>query len=137
MLSPAALRKVVEKGETLSRREETLVRVARMLPYLRMRRSLKRDFRMVFTFRVPGRFLGKFVKSLASVSLRPEIVLEKLAKEINLGQMLKQFSSPLLVDLQVSPLGLVPKKEPNKFRLIHHLSYPEGGSLNVGIDPEL
>lgn len=35
----------------------------------------------------------------------------------------------------VSPLGLVPKKDPGQFRLIHHLSYPEGCSVNDGIDP--
>lgn len=28
------------------------------------------------------------------------------------------------------PLGLVPKKEANSFRLIHHLSFSEKGSLN-------
>lgn len=35
--------------------------------------------------------------------------------------------------MQISPLGLVPKKEPGKFRLIHHLSYPKGASINDGI----
>lgn len=33
-------------------------------------------------------------------------------------------------------MGVVPKKEPNKFRLIHHLSFPKGGSVNDFIDPE-
>ncbi|XP_056384123.1 polycystic kidney disease protein 1-like 3 [Hyla sarda] len=44
------------------------------------------------------------------------------------------FESPPLPGLQVSPLSLVPKKEPNKFRLIHHLSHPSGESVNDGID---
>ncbi len=39
--------------------------------------------------------------------------------------------------MRISPLGLVPKKQPNEFRLIHHLSYPAGQSLNDYIDPEL
>lgn len=30
----------------------------------------------------------------------------------------------------------MPKKEPNKFRLIHHLSFPKGRSVNDAIDPE-
>ncbi|KAM9324594.1 uncharacterized protein PAF06_000661 [Gastrophryne carolinensis] len=47
------------------------------------------------------------------------------------------FSDPPLEDLVVSPLGVVPKKEPGKFRLIHHLSFPRGGSVNDGIDKEL
>lgn len=38
----------------------------------------------------------------------------------------------------MSQLGLVPKKEPNKFRLIcRHLSYLQGGLVNDGIDQEL
>ncbi|KAM9329431.1 uncharacterized protein PAF06_002473 [Gastrophryne carolinensis] len=47
------------------------------------------------------------------------------------------FSDPPLEDLVVSPLGVVPKKERGKFRLIHHLSFPRGRSVNDGIDREL
>ena len=39
--------------------------------------------------------------------------------------------------LRISPLGLVPKKEPGEFPLLHHLSYPSGKSLNDFIDPKL
>ncbi|KAM4016896.1 uncharacterized protein ACNLHF_003047 [Anomaloglossus baeobatrachus] len=47
------------------------------------------------------------------------------------------FQDPPFSNLRISPLGVVPKKEPNKFRLIHHLSYPAGLSVNDGISPEL
>ncbi|XP_066430821.1 vomeronasal type-2 receptor 26-like [Eleutherodactylus coqui] len=47
------------------------------------------------------------------------------------------FQEPPLADFVVSPLGVVPKREPNKFRLIHHLSYSKGASVNDGIDAEL
>ena len=33
----------------------------------------------------------------------------------------------------ISPIGVVPKKEPGAYRLIHHLSYPHGNSINDGI----
>jgi len=33
----------------------------------------------------------------------------------------------------MSPLGIVPKKAPNEFRLIQHLSYPHENSVNSGI----
>ena len=36
-----------------------------------------------------------------------------------------------------SPISLVPKKEAGKFRLIQHLSWPEGESVNDFIDPTL
>lgn len=35
----------------------------------------------------------------------------------------------------MSLLRVVPKKDPGKFRLILHLSYPKGASVNDGIDP--
>ena len=37
---------------------------------------------------------------------------------------------------RVSPLGLALKKSPGEFRLIPHLSFPKGSSLNDGIYPE-
>ncbi|XP_063297730.1 apolipoprotein L6-like [Pelobates fuscus] len=47
------------------------------------------------------------------------------------------FASPPLVGLRVSPLVVVPKKEADKFRMIHHLSYPKGASVNDDIDKAL
>ncbi|CAJ0927872.1 unnamed protein product [Ranitomeya imitator] len=41
------------------------------------------------------------------------------------------FPIPPLDDLVVSLLAVVPKKEPNKFRLIQHSPYPKGRSLNT------
>ncbi|KAM3920262.1 uncharacterized protein RB166_014650 [Leptodactylus fuscus] len=46
------------------------------------------------------------------------------------------FSVPPFPNLRVSPLGVVPKKEVGKFRLIHHLSFPKGSSVNDGIPQE-
>ena len=36
----------------------------------------------------------------------------------------------------ISPLGLIPKSEPGKFRVIHDLSFPKGDSVNSGIPKE-
>ena len=40
---------------------------------------------------------------------------------------------PPTVNFVCSPTGLVPKKVEGEFRLIHHLSYPKGTSVNDGI----
>ena len=37
---------------------------------------------------------------------------------------------------RVSPLGVVPKKTLGEYRLIHHLSFPKGSSVNDGISSE-
>lgn len=47
------------------------------------------------------------------------------------------FPPTSLDSLQVSPLGVVPKKGTNKWRLILDLSSPEGHSVNDGIPPDL
>lgn len=47
------------------------------------------------------------------------------------------FPSLPLADLVISPLWVVPKKEPNKFRVIHHLSFTKAGSVNDVIDLEV
>ncbi|XP_073432884.1 uncharacterized protein [Dendrobates tinctorius] len=76
-------------------------------------------------------------KNLKSALQFPEVVSEKLSKEVLLGRMAGPFDAVPLANLRVSPLVVVPKKEPNKFRLIHHLLFPNGSSLNDGIDPQL
>ena len=52
------------------------------------------------------------------------------------GRVAGPFQTVPFTDFRVSPLGLVPKKQPGEYRLIHHLSYPEGDSINDYIDPE-
>ncbi|KAM4770950.1 uncharacterized protein WCC33_002735 [Rhinophrynus dorsalis] len=47
------------------------------------------------------------------------------------------FDSCPIEGLVVSPVGVVPKKEIGKFRLIQHLSYPEEGSVNDALEKEL
>ena len=41
-----------------------------------------------------------------------------------------------VTQFRVSPLGVVPKKAPGEYRLIHHLSFPHGASVNDGISTE-
>ena len=54
-----------------------------------------------------------------------------------MGRLAGPFSKSPLPNLMISPIGLVPKTEAGKFRLIQHLSYPEGSSINDGIDRDL
>lgn len=66
-----------------------------------------------------------FSDNLQPVNFNLDVVRSKLAGEVREGRMAGPFSSPSFNSFQVSPLGLVPKKKPNSFRLIHHLSHPE------------
>ena len=51
-----------------------------------------------------------------------------------MGRIARPFHPRPLPNLIVSPIGLVPKSEPGKFRLIQHSSFPDGDSINDGID---
>ena len=53
-----------------------------------------------------------------------------LAKECEAGHTAGPFATPPFDNMHVSPLGVVPKKEPGNWRLISH---PPGHSVNDGI----
>ena len=74
--------------------------------------------------------------NLKSALDQPAVVDKKLEKELELKRIAGPFPHPPFPSFRTSPLGLVAKKEPGKFRLIHHLSYPEGASINDGIPAE-
>ncbi|XP_048367316.1 uncharacterized protein LOC125441063 [Sphaerodactylus townsendi] len=90
-------------------------------------------------FRIP--FAGPRVPTdcgnLKSARDLPRVVEDKINKELQAGRIAGPFSSPPLPNLRVSPVGVVPKKTPGEFRMINHLSYPTGSSVNDGIDPEV
>ena len=71
-----------------------------------------------------------------SVNDNLSIVQTKLDKEKALGRIAGPCQNPPLYNMVVSPLGLVPKREPGYFRLIHDLSYPKENSVNAHIAPE-
>ena len=62
--------------------------------------------------------------------------MQKLKKELDSHRLAGPFQSLPLHPFCISPLGVVPKKTPGEFRLIHYLSYPKGSSVNDGIDSE-
>ena len=75
-------------------------------------------------------------KNLSSALENPEAVDFKLDKELSAHRLAGPFSDPPFEPFHVSPLGVVAKKTPGEFRLIHHLSFPKGTSVNDGISSE-
>ena len=75
-------------------------------------------------------------KTLQSARNLPSIVDEKLSKEISLGRIVGPFDKCPYENPVISPLGLREKKTPGEYRVIHHLSYPHGSSVNDGIPKE-
>lgn len=84
-------------------------------------------------------FVGKgceWVENARSVSLNMDVVKNKIDTEISLGRIAGPFATPPFENFRLSPLSIVPKKEPNSYRLIHNLSYPKIFSLNDVTDKE-
>ena len=90
-----------------------------------------------FSLGFQGPRIARDYECFASAAQRPLVVENKLQNEIELGRIAGPFESPPFPNLQCSPIGLVPKHEPNTFRLIHHLSFPAGESINDFIDKDL
>ena len=97
---------------------------------------LKQGFSKGFSIGFKGPRLPMDCKNLTSARANHCVVMEKLKKEIRLGRIAGPFVYPPMPNLRVSPIGLVPKSSGNAFRLIHHLSWPEGNSVNDWIDRE-
>ena len=67
----------------------------------------------------------------------PLVIDAAINNEVLLQRVQGPFENPPFINMQISPIGCVPKKAPNEYRMIHHLSYPEGSSINTHIIPEL
>lgn len=115
-----------------------------MLPYLKLYPDKQTaeviEFGFSFGFQIPAddcKWFPVLVNNLKSAALHPEIVANKLWKELSNNRIAGPFSDIPLRNMRISPLGVVPKRELGAYRLIHHLSYPKGLSVNDGISPDL
>jgi hypothetical protein len=76
------------------------------------------DLRFGARFGYDGPRMSKFSKNLKSAIDNPTIVSTNLAKEVALGHTAGPFTNPPFTNLQVSPIGIVPRKHSDKFRTI-------------------
>jgi hypothetical protein len=88
-----------------------------------------------FSIGFQGPKYSKLSSNHPSILESPEIVRPMIDKELHMGRIAGPFTTPPLDPFVVSPLGLVPKKELGKFRLIHNLSFPSQLAVNNFIDP--
>ena len=92
---------------------------------------------MVFSLNYMGPRMPTEANNLKSVNEHLELVKEKITKKVEAGLVAGPFKNRPISTLRVSPLGVIPKKQPGEYRIIHHLSYPENYSVNDFIDPAL
>ena len=97
---------------------------------------LATGFTMGFPLHYEGPRFSCTSNNLLSAMQNPTAVDAKISKELDAHRLAGPFSSPPFPVFRISPLGLVPKKIEGEFRLIHHLSFPKGSSLNDGISSD-
>ena len=119
----------------------TPINLNRLEPYLNgyfpdIVSTLVSGFKNGFPLHFSGIVNTQKGKNLPSALANPTVVDQKLAKELAALRLAGPFTTPPFHPFRVSPLGLVPKKIFGEFRLIHHLSFPRGSSVNNGIATE-
>ena len=119
----------------------TPIQIDRFLPFLdgyapSTVRYLRDGFTAGFHLDYTGQLISVHSNNLSSAMEKPEAVDAKLNKELSAHRLAGPFSEPPFEKFLVSPLGVVPKKIPGEYRLIHHLSFPKGASVNDGISSE-
>ena len=81
-------------------------------------------------FRIPS-YINRSAVSItgytnhSSACVHANFVSTKLDHELALGRVAGPFARPTPPNLIISPLGVVPKKTPGEYRLIHDLSFPK------------
>ncbi|WAR01906.1 hypothetical protein MAR_008464 [Mya arenaria] len=65
----------------------------------------------------------------SSVHINLAFVRNKLASEVTRGRIKGPYITPPLLNLVCSPLGAVPKRAKNSFRLIHDLLFPSSTAM--------
>ena len=94
--------------------------------------GLQNGFRIGFQWESP---LRSATANMESAWQHPEVIQEYIDKEISKGRMLGPFTPDLCPYLHINRFGVIPKgQNTGKWRLITDLSYPEGQSVNDGIE---
>ena len=83
-----------------------------------------------------GRKVRSARKNLPSASEKPEVIRDYIGKELKKGNISGPWPREVLPQLIANRFGVIPKSN-GKWRLIVDLSFPEGCSVNEGIDKSL
>ena len=94
-------------------------------------RYLIEGFSWCFRINFVGERCAMDSPNLKSALECPVVASAKLQKESDAVRIVGPFATPPFSNFRTSPVGLGPKKDPSEFRLIHHLSYPQGEGTSV------
>ena len=77
-------------------------------------------------------------RNMPSTTEHDDVVADYIDTELRKKRFLGPYSLDEIGGVQINRIGVIPKGHtPGKWRIITDLSFPIGGSVNDGIDPEL
>ena len=77
-----------------------------------------------------GPEMHNIAQNLKSVNANEAQISEHIIEELKKGRLAGPFNAPPLKNFRTSPIGMVPKKDSSKMRMITDLSSPRGLSIN-------
>ena len=101
-----------------------------------LRSDLVEGFTYGFRLGFAGKHQNIISDNLKSTHDSPDLVSQKIIAELAAGRIEGPFHEPPFPHFRSNPIGLVEKKGGSGYRLIHHLSFPEGSSVNDFIPKE-
>ena len=81
--------------------------------------------------------LKSSVRNHRSAVANTAVVRGYIKTEVDAGRLVGPLGKPARQKVHTSPIGLIPKSQPNQWRMIVDLSFPMRGSVNDGIASDL
>ena len=132
---PSNQMKVVSHTLASTIHVDTLAKELQWYPNETLAQYIINTFTNGFSIGYQGSPLPNSPLNLKLASKLPHIVPNYLTTECRAGHTAGPSTHPPS-PIHISPLGVIPNKEPGKWQLIMHLSYPPGSSVNDGIPIE-
>ena len=108
--------------------------LTRMLQNYRNKEYILDCFRYGFDLGYVGPACATYGQNRSTILNNLDIASSKMNRDILLNRIAGPFNSPPFDHFKISPLALRPKKEPNKYRLLHNFSAPyDETSVNLNI----
>lgn len=97
---------------------------------------LRDGFKKGFRIKYRGKCKSKIHTNHKSAMQNPKAIKEYLEKNVAMNRIAGPYDTPPYDEFMCNPMAAVPKTTEGEMRILTNMSYPEGESVNDGIDRE-
>ena len=98
--------------------------------------GIEKGFRIGFNHQSHRHLLQAAGRNMPSAGRHADVISDYLREETTTGRITGPFPRDQFSQVHVNRFGVIPKSTPGKWRLITDLSFPQGHSVNDGVDAE-